>query len=100
MVKNRKLSFFDRQFATLLPVLVCADRHVFCMCFYFFSLSIVYFVSLRVVYFSTIICSVSERGSAPDGARPLGTPPNQLSPTARLLGVFRRPQALKSLTKL
>jgi len=66
----------------------------------FLALKIVYLVSLRVVYFSTIICSVSEQGSAPAGARPLGTPANQLSPTARLLGVFSRPQALKSLTKL
>ena len=61
---------------------------------------IVRLVSLRVVYISFTVGFVSEQGSAPAGARPLGTPANQLSPAARLLGVFRRPQALKSLTKL
>ena len=79
----------------LLPVLVCKERCYLIYVFILFSL-IVYLVSLRVVLFSTIICFVSDKGSALDGARPLGTPPNQLSPTARLLGVFRRPQALNS----
>ena len=78
---NGTLFFFDRQFATLLPDLVLIERYIFNSFFILCSL-IVCSVSLREVYFSSIVCSVSEQGSAPAGARPLGTPPNQLSPTA------------------
>ncbi len=92
---NGTLFFFDRQFATLLPDLVLIERYIFNSFFILCSL-IVCSVSLREVYFSSIVYSVSEQGSAPAGARPLGTPANQLSPTARLLGVFRRPQALNT----
>ena len=70
---NRKLSFLERQFATLLPLLVGVDRYVFI----FYSLRRVYLVSLRVVCFSLQVSFVSDQ---------------------RLC--LWNPQALKSLTKL
>ena len=55
----------DRQFATLLPLLVCTNGYVFVYDFVFCFLNIVCLVSLRIVYFSLQIGFVSEQGSAP-----------------------------------